>query len=152
MSEIELIEQSPRHLVGIRRKVHVSELPTFYAEVLPRVMNWVHGRGIAPASAPISVWCEMDMESGIADTHAGCFVENAVEGEGEITAGATSGGDVLKVVHQGGYDSMGQTWGRVYQRAKELGRRPGTGWEIYIDDPGEVAADELRTEIYLPVE
>ena len=32
------------------------------------------------------------------------------------------------------------------------GRRPGAGWEIYVDDPQEVAADALRTEIYLPIE
>jgi effector-binding domain-containing protein len=152
MSEIELTQQAPRHLVGIRRKVHTSELPGFFAEVLPKVMNWVKANGITPASAPMAMWCAMDMESGIADTHAGCFVEGEVEGEGEITPGVTSGGDVLTLVHQGGYDTMGQSWGRVYGRAKELGRRPGAGWEIYVDDPGEVAADALRTEIYLPVE
>ena len=112
MSEVELTQQSPRHFVGIRRKVHTSELPGFYAEVLPKVMNWMRGKGIEPASAPMSMWCEMDMESGIADTHAGCFVASE----------------------------------------RESGRRPGAGWEIYVDDPGEVEADALRTEIYLPVE
>ncbi len=152
MSDVELTQQSPRHFVGIRRKVHTSELPAYFAEVLPKVMSWAHSRGIAPASAPIAVWCGMDMESGIADVHAGCFVEGEVEGEGEITAGVTSGGDVLRVVHQGGYDTMGQSWGRVFGRASELGRRPGTGWEIYVDDPGAVPAEELHTEIYLPVE
>lgn len=152
MSEIELTQQSPRHFVGIRRKVHTSELAAFFGEVLPKVMGWVHRNGISPTSAPMAVWCEMDMESGVADTHAGCFVEDAVEGDGEISPGVTSGGDVLKLVHRGGYDTMGQSWMRVFARAKELGRRTGAGWEIYIDDPTAVEADALRTEIYLPVE
>ena len=152
MSEIELTEQSPRHFVGIRRKVHTSELATFFGEVLPKVMSWVHLNGISPASAPMAVWCEMDMESGIADTHAGCFVANAVEGDGEISPGVTSGGDVLTLVHRGGYDTMGESWMRVFARAKELVRQPGAGWEIYVDDPTTVATDALRTEIYLPVE
>lgn len=152
MSDVEVTSQSPRHFVGIRRKVQTSELPGFYAEVLPKVMGWVAARGIAPASAPMSVWFGMDMDTGIADAHAGCFVEEAVEGDGEITPGVTSGGDVLTLVHRGGYDSMGQSWGRVFERAKALGRRPGIGWEIYVDDPQEVAPEELRTEIYLPVE
>ena len=152
MSEIELTQQSPRHFVGIRRKVNISELPSFYSEVFPKVMAWVQSKGITPASAPMSMWCAMDMETGIADTHAGCFVDGEVEADGEITPGVTSGGDVLKLVHQGGYDSMGQSWGRVYGHAKELGRTPGAGWEIYVDDPGEVEAENLRTEIYLPVE
>lgn len=152
MSEIELTQQAPRHFVGIRRKVHTSDLAGFFAEALPKVMSWVHGNGISPASRPMAVWCEMDMESGIADTHAGCFVEHAVEGDGDISPGITSGGDVLKLVHRGSYDAMGQSWMRVFEHARELGRRPGAGWEIYIDDPTEVEADALRTEIYLPVE
>lgn len=152
MSDVALIQQAPRHFLGIRRQVHTSELPGFFAEALPKVMSWMQREGIAPASAPMAMWCGMDMESGVADTHAGCFVEGEVEGEGEITLGVTAGGDVLTLVHQGGYDTMGQSWGRVYGRAKELGRRPKAGWEIYVDDPEEVEAEVLRTEIYLPVE
>lgn len=151
MSDIELTQQSPRHFVGIRRKVHTSELPSFFAEVFPKVMAWIAENGIEPASAPMSVWCGMDMETGIADCHAGCFVESPVEGEGEITAGVSSGGDVLKLLHRGSYDSMGQSWGKVFKHASELGRKPGPGWEIYVDDPAKVEPASLRTEIYLPV-
>ena len=151
MSEIELTQQQPRHFIGIRRQVNVVDLPAFYAEVFPKVMTCVTTKGITPASAPMSVWCHMDMETGIADTHAGVFVAEVVEGEGDITAGTTAGGDVLTATHQGGYDTMGQTWGRVFGRAKELGRAPGAGWEIYVDDPGKTDAAELRTEIFLPL-
>lgn len=152
MSDIELTQQTPRNFVGIRRKVNVTELPAFYSEVFPKVMGWLQRKGIAPASQPMSMWCEMDMETGVADTHAGCFVDGPVEVDGEVTAGVSSGGDVLKLVHRGSYDSMGKSWMRVYGHAKELGRKPGAGWEIYVDDPGQVAPDALRTEIYLPIE
>ncbi|MEM6294518.1 MAG: GyrI-like domain-containing protein [Myxococcota bacterium] len=151
MADIELIQDPPRHFVGIRRDVPVTELAGFYGEVLPKVMQWVTGKGIAPASAPMTVWCKMDMETKVADAHAGVFVGAAVETEGEITAGTTAGGEVLKLVHVGGYDSMGQSWGRVYARAKELGKTPGAGWEIYVDDPGVVDHAVMKTEIYLPV-
>ncbi|MEL6544538.1 MAG: GyrI-like domain-containing protein [Myxococcota bacterium] len=152
MSDIEIIKEEPRTLIGIRRKVNVQDLAGFFAEVLPKVFKWVNEKGITPASAPMAMWCSMDMESGIADTHAGFFVAAGAEGEGEITAGPTVGGEVLKLVHQGGYDSMGKSWGRAYAHANELGRKPGPGWEIYIDDPEAVDVEKLRTEIYLPVE
>ena len=151
MSEIQLIQDPPRRYVGIRRKLPVTELAPFYAEVFPKVMGWLAQKGIQPASMPISVWCDMDMETGVADCHAGCFVSQEVEVEGEFSTGETTGGDVLKLVHTGGYDTMGQSWGRVYARAKELGRAPGAGFEIYVDDPGQVDAAQLRTEIYLPL-
>ncbi|MEO1483463.1 MAG: GyrI-like domain-containing protein [Myxococcota bacterium] len=151
MAEIEIIQAQARTLVGIRRKINVTELPAFFAEVLPKTLNWLNEKGIPPASAPMAKWCSMDMETGIADTHAGFFVAAEVDLDGEFTTDQTAGGDVIKLVHQGGYDTMGQSWGRVYGHASELGRAPGPGWEIYVDDPVEVPADELKTEIYLPI-
>lgn len=151
MAEIELIKDAPRKLIGIRRKVPTTELSAFYSEVFPKVMQWIAERGITPASAPMSMWCAMDMEKGIADAHAGVFVSGDVEVDGEITAGTTPGGEVLKFVHTGGYDSMGKSWMRVYGHAKELGKTPGAGWEIYVDDPGQVPAENVKTEIYLPI-
>ncbi|MEM6730373.1 MAG: GyrI-like domain-containing protein [Myxococcota bacterium] len=151
MSDIETIKDEARTLVGIRREVNVQDLAAFFGEVLPKTFAWMSANEITPVSAPMAMWCAMDMESGIADAHAGFFVTGPVSVEGEFTLGHTPGGDVLKVVHRGGYEAMGQTWQRVYGHAKELGRTPGAGWEIYIDDPASVAEEELRTEIYLPV-
>lgn len=99
----------------------------------------------------MAMWCAIDMETGIADCHAGCFVHEAVVGEGEVTPGETCGGDVLTVTHTGPYDTVGRTWMAVYEHAAQLGRTPGPGWEIYVDDPGDTPAEQLRTEIYLPL-
>ncbi len=151
MSDIELIELPARHYVGIRREVNVQNLPEFFAEVFPAVMQWVAQMGITPASMPMAVWCHMDMESGIADTHAGVFVDGEVDVDGEITMGTTPAGEAFKLVHVGGYDKMGQSWMRVYKHAGEAGRAPGAGWEVYVDDPTTVPTEELKTEIYLPV-
>ncbi|MEM6531451.1 MAG: GyrI-like domain-containing protein [Myxococcota bacterium] len=152
MNEIELIQESKRTLVGIRRKVNVQDLAGFFAEALPKTASWLGEKGIAPVSAPMAMWCEMNMETGIADTHAGFFVAGDIEVDGEFSLGHTLGGDVLKLVHQGGYETMGDSWMRVYGHAEGLGRAPGAGWEIYIDDPDETPLESLRTEIYLPVE
>ena len=151
MSDIELTQVEPRPFLGVRRTVHHTKMQEYFSEVLPLMFHWLNEHGIAPASAPMAVWHGMDRETGMCDAQAGFFTAGPVEGEGEVTAGTTAGGDVLKLVHVGPYDKMGQSWGRVFQRAGELGRAPGAGWEIYIDDPGEVAPDKLRTEIYLPI-
>lgn len=151
MSDIQLTQLDPRPFVGVRRTVPVTELGAFFSEALPATMGWLARKGIAPASMPMAMWVAMDMETGIADCHAGAFVSEAVEGEGDITPGTTSGGDVLVVTHTGPYDTVGQSWMAVYQRAAELGRTPGAGWEIYIDDPTNTPPAELRTRIHLPV-
>lgn len=151
MSDIELQQLPPRPFVGIRRTLPVAELAAFFAEALPATMRWLASEGIAPASPPMAVWVAMDMQTGVADCHAGAFVAEALDGAGEITAGTTAGGDVLVVTHTGPYDTVGQSWMAVYKRAAELGRAPGAGWEIYLNDPGDTPAEALQTRIHLPL-
>jgi effector-binding domain-containing protein len=152
MSEIQMTQLQTQYFVGIRRKVDVKELEGFFAEALPKVMGWVMGQGVQPASMPAAIWWAMDMENGIADCQAGCFVSESLEGDGEITLGETASGDVLTITNVGPYSTVGQSWMAIYKHAAELGRQPGAGWEIYVDDPGKVAEAELRTEIFLPVQ
>lgn len=154
MPEIELVNEPPRHFVGVRRTLNVKtdDIPAFFAEALPKTFHWLQSRGIAPASPPMAMWLMADQESGICEAHAGMFVSNAVAGDDEITAGTTAGGELLKAIHVGGYDTVGKTWMTLYAHARELGRAPGAGWEVYVDDPQEVAAEELRTEIHLPLQ
>lgn len=150
-ADITLKQLESRPFVGIRRSLPVTELGSFFAEVLPKVMGWMASKGIQPASAPMAMWCAMDMQAGIADCHAGCFTLEAVDGEGEITAGTTPACEALTVTHTGPYDTVGQTWMAVYEHAGKLGRQPGAGWEIYVDDPTQTAPEALRTQIFLPV-
>ena len=52
------------------------------------------------------------------------------------------------VTHVGGYDSMSKTHQALWQYMEVHEIEGGFPiWEIYIDDPGEVAEDKLRTEI-----
>ncbi len=151
MADIQMTQQDARTFVGIRRKVNVADLATYFAEVLPKVMGWVTAKGIQPASMPMAMWCGMDMATGIADCHAGCFVNGEVQVEGEITLGHTPAGDTLTITNVGPYTTVGQSWNAIYGHAAKLGRTPGAGWEIYVDDPTVVPEAELRTEIFLPV-
>jgi len=60
----------------------------------------------------------------------------------------------LKVVHTGSYQHLGNAWAtaNTWQRHKKLKRskRPHP-FELYRNNPEHVAASELVTEIYLPV-
>ncbi len=151
MSATTLQKLEARPFVGIRRQLNVTQIVPFFTEAFPKVMGWLAAKGIEPASMPMAVWLKMDMETGIADCHAGCFVHEAVEGEGEITAGETTAGEALTVTHTGPYDTVGQTWMLLFQMAADMERRPGAGWEIYVDDPEQTPAAKVRTEIHLPL-
>ena len=63
----------------------------------------------------------------------------------------TQAGEVLRITHKGPYDTVGQSWMAIFQHAAKLGRTPGAGWEIYLNDPGDTPAAELLTDIHLPL-
>ena len=151
MSEIKVVQLDPRPFIGVRRELPVTELATFFAEALPKVFAWLEAKGIQPASMPSAMWLSMDMETGVADCHAGCFVSEAIEGEDDITPGSSVGGECLTVTHRGPYTTVGKSWMSLYGKAKELGKEPGPGWEIYANDPHEVAPEDIETQIHLPI-
>ncbi len=151
MSEVELIQAEPRSFVGLRHNLRFTALGPFLSDALPKTLAWLRAKGIPPASPPMAMWSSEEVESGVGDCHAGYFVAEAQADDGLITGGKTAGGDVLRIEHKGPYTTVGPSWQRLTQRAVMLGRNPGFGWEIYLDDPSEVAAEELRTLIYLPL-
>ena len=56
--------------------------------------------------------------------------------------------------HIGPYDNLWQTWNAIYRdwlpnSGEEL--RDVLCFEDYVDDPGQVGPDELRTDIYVPI-
>lgn len=146
-----LARVQPCPLVGVRRQIPVAALAPFFGEVFPRVMGWVQSRGVVPATPPMAVWYAMDPESGVADCLGGVFLAEPAVGEGEVVAAESAGGDVLVTTHTGPYSSVPASWRALYSRAAALGRTPGLGWEVYVDDPEVTPAERLRTAIYLSV-
>lgn len=69
-------------------------------------------------------------------------------------SGSIPGCRALKVVHTGGYQHIANAWATVntYQRHKKIKKNKKIApFEFYINDPAEVPAKDLVTEIYMPV-
>jgi AraC family transcriptional regulator len=59
-----------------------------------------------------------------------------------------------KTTHLGPYTTLGDTWSRLMgEWLPTSGRRVGSGWsyEVYRNNPSNASADELRTDLYLPI-
>jgi effector-binding domain-containing protein len=71
---------------------------------------------------------------------------------GEVGAGELPGGPAAITVHIGAYPKLGAAYERLREWMAAHGHEPGVGpWEIYINDPTEVAEADLRTEVIWPV-
>lgn len=113
------------------------------------VFGFVGQNGITPLNMPMSVYKGMDPE--ILRFEAAVFVtaEDAAKASGNIKAGTLAAGDAMSATHVGSYNDMSKSHQAMWDHMKE-NDIPGAMpvWEIYIDDPGDTAEADLRTEIY----
>jgi effector-binding domain-containing protein len=150
---IEIRPITPRRYVGVRRVVKHDGLGPACAEILPRVAAWLQAKGAEPEGPPILVYHSVNQATGDFDAQPAFFVSAPVDGEGDITAGETAGGEALCALHVGPYATLGETWAEVFARAAALHRRvTKSSWEAYLNTPAEVPAAELRTEIFVPID
>lgn len=113
------------------------------------VFDFVGQNGLAPLAMPMSVYTGMDSE--ILRFQGGVIVsaEDAAKASGNIKAGELPAGDVLTTTHVGPYDNLGETHKAMWAYIAENGMEVAMPiWEIYVDDPENVAPEDLKTEIY----
>ena len=147
---IDTVELEPQPAMVVRRKVALEELGGILADILPRVYGHIVEAGQQPAGMPFMRYFSMDGSS--CDIAAGLPVAQPIAGAGDIENHTLPGGRALTALHVGAYEDVGQVWGQVMRRAGELGSEHSFGgWDVYTNDPGEVADDELETRIYLPL-
>jgi AraC family transcriptional regulator len=151
-------------------KVNVREVPARrvaymrgygrYPEVLPKL--W---KRFAPVACELGLFklglglsvMHDDSETVPAERlrgDAAIEVGDEWEPEGGLDVEVVPGGLFAVAEHRGAYDKLVETWGEVMRWVEGTGYRfrDAPSYEVYLNDPAEVAEEELVTEIYLPVE
>lgn len=74
--------------------------------------------------------------------------------QGELRIKEIQGGDYAFGTHLGPYAGLGDAWAQFDTAAKALGRayRPEPCFEMYMNDCTQVAPEEIRTDLYSPLE
>lgn len=133
----------------VRGVVPTSELPSFFDRsfsALGAAMTRLGARPSGPAFAyylrPPEVTSELEV---------GFPVDGPVQRGGDVVPSRLPGGRVATVVHQGGYDGLGESWRRLQEWVAQQGLSPAPGfWEVYLTEPtpdGDPAAN--LTALYL---
>ncbi|MXY56833.1 MAG: GyrI-like domain-containing protein [Gammaproteobacteria bacterium] len=146
---IETVELEPQAALVVCRKVAIADLGEALADILPRVYRHIAGASQQPAGMPFTRYFDMD---GVTfDIAAGMPVRQTIDGTGDIEEHVLPGGRALTALHLGAYQDVGAVWSQVVQRARELGSDAMFGWDVYTNDPDEVAPEALETRVYLPL-
>jgi effector-binding domain-containing protein len=160
MSEIAVHQLDPRPTAAVRVTGPMSELDlgALFGEHLPNIAHRLADMGVEPGGAPYGRYHEFGperaiVEIGIPTSGPASALRPLAEAEdGELAASELPGGEVAVAVHRGSYDGLAETYARLEQWFGTEGRKPaGAPWESYVDDPFEVEAAAVRTEVCWPV-
>ena len=130
------IEQQPAtYAAVIARKANRSELSDLFGQCFGQVFGTLAQKGIAPASAPIVRY--LNMEEPL-EFEAGVMVASAFAGDGDVVGREFPAAEVAVATYAGPYDGITAAHMEMQDWIRSQGRTvQGTSVEEYITDPGE---------------
>ncbi|MBP6821406.1 MAG: AraC family transcriptional regulator [Acidobacteria bacterium] len=158
--QIEIRETPARQALIVERKGLIDQSFSLAAAAafrvlvaeIKRVNGWPAMResfGMCPDEASMVPDAE-------ARYQAGFFYEGRVpKMSDEVQRLTIPGGKWAVSIHQGSYDTLWQSWNRLYRDllpASGSIARHAAPFEIYLNNKKTVSPEELRTEIWIPIE
>lgn len=143
-----------QHYIYVDRECpYGPEIAQAMGSAFGEVFGFVAEQGITPLSQPMSIYLGMDPEILRFRGAVMVSAEDAKKAKGNVKADQIPAGDAMTATHVGSYSNMNETHGAMWKYMEAEGIK-GTMpvWEIYVDDPGEVAEENLRTEIHCAIE
>ena len=135
----------------IRGIVDMGELAAFFDASLSRLAAAVAAQGVAVVGPAFALY--HGAPGAVADLEVGFPTEGTVEVDGDMVASVLPGGRVARLVHEGSFDQLGSSWGRLAGWIAAEGLSPGADlWEVYVTEPSPAMDPaDLRTELNWPV-
>jgi effector-binding domain-containing protein len=158
MIEAEIRELTPTPAAAVRLRARTSDLAGLFDEHLPNIAHRLADMGVQPAGPPYARYHEfgpenVDVEIGIPTASPVPNVPPLADATaGEMASAELPGGQVAITVHRGSYDGLAATYEQLHDWIHGQGHEEGPApWESYVDDPSEVDASDLRTEVCWPL-
>ena len=118
--------------------------------VLPDIFSHLEASGVAMVGAPFARY--HPGAAGTIDLEAGIPVGGPFQETDTIKRRTLPGGESIVAVHVGSYDRLPEAVAALAQWRADNGRTlAGPYWEVFVDDPSTVRADQVRTELFEPL-
>lgn len=146
----ELFDQIDQPVLSVRTRTPVGNLPQVLGQAYGQIMQYLGELGEMPCGAPYTAYYNMDMQD--LDLEIGFPVSKHIPGKEPVQAGVMPAGKYAACLHKGPYDQVGAAYEALTKFIQENGLQPtGVAYEFYLNDPTEVAPDELKTQVVFPL-
>jgi effector-binding domain-containing protein len=155
MIEITIVDEKPQLVAGMRRKGHYKEI----AVMLPALFQYIVSQAAIIAGPPLYLWHERSVQeaqkadgAGNADIEVCVPIAAKIPENGEIKCYVLPGGRNAQIVHKGPYEECRPAYERLFVWLEENGfKLTGPIREAYLNDPREVAPEDILTVIHAPI-
>ena len=140
--------------LGVRSRSSFEEIGTSMGEAMEQLKAALDEKGIEPSGTPFSIYHKWAASKGYTEFTVGVPVASAPS---DVPAGLTAGEipacDTYRVEHTGPYPFLGNAWSAamMHARAKQFRMNKKVApFEIYQNEPGKVADEELVAVVHMP--
>lgn len=147
-TEPEILELDPQTTGVVAGVIPAAEIAPFYDRAFSALPPALAAQGIAITGPAFGRYNAPPSDTF--DLEAGFPVQGEIETDGDVRASSLPGGRVARLVHEGSFDGLGESWGRLGAWIGEQGLTHGeVFWEVYVTEPSpDMDPADLRTDLY----
>lgn len=151
MAEFTIIdaEEQPYLYAERRSRMGEAEMGEKMGSAFMEVWSFMQANAIAPTGGALAVYHEYG--PGEVTWRAGFLIgrDDMAKAAGTVKADVTPAGRTVHGTHLGSYAGLRDTYGEMHGFVQAEGVQfTAPTWEVYVNDPNEVAEDALITECY----
>ena len=148
------VELKAQKYIGISRKCSIDDMPVNMKEDFETLDSFIKEHDLSTKRVPFTIYNTFNIFKRETSYIACIPVDEEIEIDKRWVRGSLENIDVLKTIHKGRYEHLGNGWmtAMSFARLKKIkvANRP-VGYEFYLSDPRKTAPEELVTEICIPL-
>lgn len=148
----ETVDLKAQPILSVTESAAPDAISKAYADGFAQIGKFMAKNKLQQAGAPMSIGGEMSGSNYKFDAAIPVNRGDAVGADG-VQASQSYAGKALKATHVGAYEGLSKSYAQMRAYIAAHGYQVnGPLISVFVDDPGTMPIDKVRTEIYAPIE
>ena len=133
-NEPRIVEVDEVTTASIRDTVAMADIRNFFDGSIGTLGTVLADQSVTPTGAPFGLYRGQPTDT--VDIEVGFPTDRPIDPDRGVSAGTLPAGRVARMIHQGSFDTLGDSWQRLMGWIIGQGELPGPMfWEVYLTEP-----------------